>query len=91
MVSTSTGSVATWNLPRWFDALTDTVVFHDYTAYPPTALLKTVTLPATVATVDSTGANELGGGGTVWVAFLAGVGVRTSISRLRAVSECRPL
>ena len=70
---------AAGDLPRWFDAANDVIVYQDLSAIP--ARIRTVTLPATFATLDTNGANELGGGGGVWVAYLtAAPGVRTSIS-----------
>ena len=41
------GSVPTWNGPHWFNHAEDVIVFQDHTAFPPTALLKTLTLPST--------------------------------------------
>ncbi len=62
------------NVPRWFAATK--IVYQDYTSG---ALLKTYdTGTLAVATVDASGANDLGGGGSVWAAWLAGSGVRSS-------------
>ncbi len=62
------------NVPRWFSA--SKIVYQDYTSG---AVLKTYdTGTLAVATVDASGANDLGGGGSVWTAWLAGSGLRSS-------------
>jgi hypothetical protein len=66
------------NNAHWFNS--HQIVFQDYTSG---AVLKTYdTGTLAVATVDTSGGNTVGGGASVWAAWLSGVGVRTSVGGL---------